>query len=142
MIGRIDDLYGFLAGEWALYREIVDRSAGASGEFRGTAVFAEVPEGLQYTEQGNLLLRDHEGTAFRRYRYLFPELGVAHVLFEDGRPFHDLDLRDGTWQAFHLCGDDRYLGWFAATGPGAWEAEWEIEGPRKRLRLHGHYSRG
>ena len=65
----------------------------------------------------------------------------ASVAFEDGRHFHDLDLRDGRDEVLHLCGSDRYAGAFIANDADSWSVRWCVVGPHKALVIEGHYSR-
>ena len=138
----IVDLRAFLAGLWRLERTLQDRRLGHTGNLRGTAEFIADGDGLLYRENGELTIEGYTGPTTRAYRYRFPEPHRADVCFEDGQPFHDLDLSRGVWQAEHRCGEDLYRGTFRALGPDAWDAAWRIEGPRKDQTLVGTYRRG
>jgi len=141
----VADLRAFLGGAWHLERDLEDRRAATRGRLAGRAVFA--PEGavpgaaLRYREAGELAFAGHRGAFYRVYLYRFPRPGRAEVAFDDGRPFHDLDLTRGAWAAVHRCGDDLYEGRFAATGADAWRAVWRVTGPRKDLVLTSRYRR-
>ncbi len=137
----IVDLRGFLEGGWSLVRLIDDRRAGQHGRFEGRVDF--VPDGaaLWYREAGEMRLGDFRGHATRAYRFDFPARHAARVHFDDGRFFHDLDLRRGFAEVLHLCGQDRYRGVFRVTAEDRWEVGWEVQGPRKDLRLKGRLAR-
>ena len=137
----VADLRAYLAGAWRLTRAIEDRRTRQRGRLEGRAVFAADRDGLMYREEGRLVLGGFETLARRAYRYAFPVAQMAEVLFEDGRPFHALDLSAGAWTATHRCGRDLYEGAFRAEGPDLWRALWRITGPRKDQRLDGLYER-
>ena len=137
----IADLRGFLEGGWSLVRLIDDRRAGQRGSFEGRVDFVRDGGALWYRETGEMRLGDFRGRATRAYRFDFPARHAARVHFDDGRFFHDLDLRGGRAAVLHLCGEDRYHGAFRVTGQDAWEVGWEIQGPRKDLRLEARLTR-
>ncbi len=139
------DLMDFLQGVWDLTRTLEDRRAGQRGRFDGRAVFAPARAGLVCRERGVLRLGAFTGPAERVTRYRFPAPGRAparaEVTFEDGRPFHDLDLSHGRWSVVHRCRDDLYRGSFEVEGRDRWTAVWRVSGPRKDQVLHGRYDR-
>ncbi len=135
------DLKAFLQGVWRLTRTLEDRRAGQRGRLDGRAVFAPAGAGLVYRERGVLCLGAFTGPAERVYRYRFPAPGRAEVVFEDGRPFHDLDLSHGRWSVAHRCRDDLYRGSFEIEGRDRWTAVWRVLGPRKDQVLRGRYDR-
>ena len=143
------DLKAFLQGVWDLTRTLEDRRAGQRGRFDGRAVFAPAGAGLAYRERGVLRLGAFTGPAERVHRYRFPAPGRAparaparaEVAFEDGRPFHDLDLSQGRWSVVHRCRDDLYRGRFEVEGRDRWTAVWRVSGPRKDQVLCGRYDR-
>lgn len=137
----VNDLRGFLEGNWKLDRQILDHRRGETGQLVGKSRFVADGEALVYREEGRLTLGDHSGPAEQVYSYSFPAVHRASVRFADGRFFHDLDLSGGTWACTHLCGDDRYDGEFRALGPETWQAVWQVKGPRKDLRLDSTYRR-
>ncbi len=137
----IADLRGFLEGGWSLVRLIDDRRAGQRGRFEGGVDFVGDGAALWYREAGEMRLGDFRGRATRAYRFEFPARHAARVHFDDGRFFHDLDLRGGRAAVLHLCGEDRYHGDFRVTGLDAWQVGWEIKGPRKDLRLSARLTR-
>jgi hypothetical protein len=136
LAGReISDLTGFLLGSWQLDREVRDASRhGLTGDFRGSATFTPddpAPGLLRYVEHGTLRLGSHQGPASRRLTY-HVDGPWARVAFDDGRYFHDLDLRSGVWEVEHPCGDDRYHGRFQVDGAHRWRQQWTVNGPHKR----------
>ncbi len=137
----IAELRAFLARGWWLRRTIEDRRLGRRGRFAGQAVFAPDGADLRYREEGRLRLGGFETAATRSYRYAFPSPRLAEVRFADGRPFHRLDLSEGTWQVTRRCGDDLYRGAFRVVGVGRWTVAWRVTGPQKDLLLESVYQR-
>jgi hypothetical protein len=131
---EVRDLAGFLLGRWHLDREILDASGGRlGGRFEGVATFTvddHVTGLLRYVEHGTLQLGSHRGPASRRLSY-HVDGAWARVAFDDGRHFHDLDLREGVFEVHHPCGEDRYHGRFEVDGAHRWRQQWTVEGPRK-----------
>jgi hypothetical protein len=132
---EISDLTAFLLGSWRLDREVLDASRGAlTGHFRGAARFTPVDRAaglLRYVEHGTLQLGSYGEPASRCLTYQV-DGPWARVTFDDGRHFHDLDLREGVWEVEHRCGDDRYDGRFEVDGAHRWRQQWTVNGPRKR----------
>jgi hypothetical protein len=131
----ISDLAGFLLGTWRLDREVGDASRGGlRGHFTGVARFTldgHEPGRLRYVEHGTLQLGSHRGPASRRLTY-HVDGAWARVTFDDGRDFHDLDLREGVWEVEHPCGDDRYDGRFEVDDAHRWRQRWTVTGPHKQ----------
>ena len=71
-----------------------------------------------------------DAAASRTLRYTVRG-ATAAVRFEDGRPFHELDLRTGRTEVVHPCGQDTYRGELQVTGPDRWVQRWEVGGPTK-----------
>jgi len=148
----VPDLFGYLLGDWTCARELVERAAPAPlhGTYRGTARFSpastapetgETPRVLVHAERGEL---HWQGAAHPTSRtLLMTELpdGSAQVSFEDGRPFHILDLRTGTWTAHHPCAADEYTGVFEVLDADHWRLRWSVRGPAKDTTLTSHYTR-
>jgi len=132
----IDDLVGYLTGEWALSRALVDFAGASRGRFEGRARFELDTDGsLAYREEGELTFDGYRGRATRAYRYLPTGTGEADVCFGDGRPFFHLDLRTGCASARHRCGEDTYVGLHLARGSDCFETRWRVLGPQKALLL-------
>jgi hypothetical protein len=125
----------FLCGSWQADRALTDYRSGHAGTFRGVASFVlragDGPAALDYHEQGELHFGSHRGPAGRSLLYLPLPDGGAAVLFADGRPFYQLDLRSGYWQAEHPCREDHYLVTVRVTGRDAFTEHWRARGPGK-----------
>jgi hypothetical protein len=138
----VADLRAYLAGEWQIRRVLNDKLRGAQGRFEGRAIFApEQDHTLAYREEGCLELGGFETLAHQSYLYAFPATHRAEVSFTDGRAFHPLDLRDGQWDAEHVCAADLYRGRFRAEGPDRWSVLWTVTGPRKDQSLESLFTR-
>ncbi|HEY8584685.1 MAG TPA: DUF6314 family protein [Capillimicrobium sp.] len=133
------DLAGYLAGAWRVERDV--RDGERHGRFEGVATFTQEPGGeLRWDETGELRLGPYRGPARRQLR-LVPDGDAWEVRFEDGRPFHRLDLRAGRWTAGHDCRADRYDGVFSIAGDDAFEVAWDVAGPAKDQRILSRYER-
>ena len=122
------DLPAWLTGAWTA-RRIIN---GGAGTFTGTAVFSDDGAGaLVWHEVGRLALPSHAGEATRTYLIVADGAGAWEVRFDDGRPFHPLDLSDGRWEARHHCGEDLYRGVYEVTAPDRFAVTWRVTGPRK-----------
>lgn len=154
----VADALAYLAGEWTVRRELSDRMSGGSGRFTGRAEFREdggddaggaceedhgAGEGgaWLHVEEGVLEWGGTHRAAGRTLRLLPEPDGTARVFFADGRPFHDLDLRDGRWTAPHHCGADYYEGRFTVVSPDEWRLRWTVRGPAKEQTLDSVYRR-
>ena len=137
----ITDLRAFLEGAWRVLRTVEDRGSGMQGGFIGCGSFVPDAAGLGYAEDGVLRLTAYLGRASRRYLYRFPAPHRALVAFEDGRPFHALDLSRGAWAVTHACGKDTYRATFRVLGGDGWSSRWHIAGPRKDHLVTSHYRR-
>ena len=149
----VADVTGYLIGRWSVERTVHDLRAGAEGGFRGTAEFRPDTEprasgGAQasraavlHVEEGQLTWDGRAYVASRTLRLRACADGTAEVEFADGRPFHDLDLRTGSWTAVHPCAADRYEGTFLARSAEEWHLEWRVSGPAKDQLLRSVYRR-
>lgn len=139
----VPDVAAYLAGRWYVARTVQDLRSGAEGSFRGLADFRPDPagDGLLHTEEGELTWGGAVHPAGRTLRLRPRPDGTAQIAFADGRPFHDLDLRDGRWTAAHPCAADRYAGTFTAVGADAWHLVWRVGGPAKDQLLRSVYRR-
>lgn len=133
------DLAAFLLGEWSVARTI----NGGVGHFDGVAGFADDRRGgVTWRETGRLTLGEHTGDAWRSYRIApAPAAGGWEVAFEDGRPFHPLDLRAGRCEVEHLCGADVYRGVYEVHDVDRLTVTWRVSGPAKDDALAGEYRR-
>jgi hypothetical protein len=116
---------------------IEDNKTGETGRFTGQGVFTPSQGNtLAYTEEGELQIGDYSDTVHRRYLYHFANPDkphVAHVRYEDGREFHDLDFSQGHHTARHDCPPDVYEGVFQVISHAHWQIRWAITGPRKDM---------
>jgi len=132
------NLAGFL-GTWQLRRTITDR-LGPEGRFSGQALFEPVAGGLALREVGRLAMGGQEFAATRQYRWLARGQGVD-VQFGDGRFFHHFSLGPRA-EAGHDCAPDRYdVAYDFSLWPGAWQATWQVRGPRKDYTMVSRYTR-
>ena len=133
------DLPSFLLGDWSLRRVIND----GEGTFDGVARFtADGAGGVLWHETGRLALGDYAGEAHRTLS-IAPDLEAGsgwQVRFDDGRPFHALDLRCGRCRVEHRCGRDVYRGVYAAE-PDRLTVRWRVTGPGRADTIASAYRR-
>ena len=73
----------------------------------------------------------YRGEARRQLELRQLDGSTAMLFFPDGQPFTDLDLSSGTWEAMHVCRDDRYkIKWSVLTRNVVRE-QWTVRGPSK-----------
>lgn len=130
-------LPAWLAGEWSVERDI----DGGRGRFTGTATFApDGPDGaVRWSEEGDLELDGHRGTA-RRVLFLHPG-EPWEVRFDDGLPFHPLDLSGGPCSVVHLCGPDTYRGTYDPRSDDELVVSWSVTGPGRDDTIVSRYRR-
>ena len=128
----------FLVGTWKVDREIEDHRSRTHGSFHGTATVVAAEPGQRpgerracYVEAGQLRFGAHRAPASRRLEYVRGDGDLVQVRFADGRPFIDLDLRSGQWQAVHQCGADRYELTTTVLSAGVIAERWHVQGPAK-----------
>jgi hypothetical protein len=132
-------LSAFLPGDWSVTRTINDGDDG----FAGTATFAPDDGGdgaLRWQERGRLRLGGYDGEAHRTY-LIVPDGHAWQVRFDDGRPFHPLDLSDGRGEAEHLCGPDTYRGVYEILGADHFTVTWTVTGPGRADTIASDYRR-
>jgi hypothetical protein len=133
----LSDLPDWLDGRWSIERVINARE----GRFTGDAVFdLDRRGGAVWRETGRLVMDGFDGPA-SRVLHLAPERGAWQVRFEDGRPFHSLDLRTGRWEAEHSCGPDLYRGRFVVLDHDRMTIRWRVIGPGRADVITTEYSR-
>ena len=108
---------------------------------RGVARCSVGAAGLLLEERGTVTCGAYRGEAARRYLVRLRGAGAAEVCFEDGRPFHRLDLTHGLARVRHDCAPDRYEGRYRVLGPDCWILSWRVTGPRKRQRITSRFDR-
>jgi hypothetical protein len=129
------ELISWLTGSWTVERAV----NGAAGTFIGTAEFVALSDGtLRWHESGRLRLDQFDGRAYRTLT-IAPTQNGHDVRFEDGRPFHHLDLSTGHTEVVHLCGPDRYHGTYACRGPGEFHVCWHVTGPERDDEITSQY---
>lgn len=153
----------FLLGRWQLSRSLEDLNSGAAGGLAGVVTFTPVIPGeddgeamvdhpasslrganggvLRQREEGRLRWSAPDGTLYTgpaaRSYFLLPtsEPDAMDVRFDDGRPFHRLDLGTGRWQTVHHCSADSYDLDFAVESADLLTYRWGVTGPAKNLCL-------
>jgi hypothetical protein len=63
------------------------------------------------------------------------------VEFDDGRPFHPLDLSGGACPVDHPCGPDHYAGWVRVEAEDLLVVSWRVVGPAKDHTILSRYTR-
>ncbi|WP_405774756.1 DUF6314 family protein [Streptomyces sp. NBC_00859] len=134
---HVADTLGYLTGRWSVERTVHDLSQDRHGTFRGTADFTrrEPGAGLRHVERGEFTWNGVTRPASREHLFEPAGDGAAFVRFTDGRPFHTLDLREGSCVADHPCAEDVYRGEFRVLAADSWQVVWTVRGPAKDLRL-------
>ena len=138
--GAAAALLGRLEGRWSLVREIDDRRAGTAARFEGEARFDGRDGGLRYREAGMLEVPGHAALRAERVYDWRASGAWVEVLFDDGRPFHRFLAADRA-AARHDCAPDVYEVRYDFADARAWQAEWEVSGPRKAYRMLSLYRR-
>lgn len=130
------------AGSWLLRRQIDDRLSKQTGEFSGTAVLTENPDGgLNYHETGTMKFGGVPAMiAERRYLWSFAS-GYVDVAFDDGRAFHRFVPSGHVAGTDHPCGADFYTVRYDFTALPRWSAVWTVAGPRKDYVSVSQYER-
>ena len=126
-------------GEWSIDRRI--EGLPMSGHFKGTAFFEGDRSRLRYRETGTLHLRD--GGSFeaeRRYLWIAEQTRIE-VLFDDLRPFHEIDLTHTSPRSRHHCPPDTYDVRYQFADWPEWSSVWEVSGPKKDYRMESRYAR-
>lgn len=133
----------YLAGPWRLSRELNDRASGMTGQFEGAVSFTHEDGGLLHCERGELRWGGQSpAPAARQLRWRPASSSwAADIRFDDGRPFHHLDLSSGVDRPVHDCQPDVYRGQFQLLGPDEWMYQWEVTGPHKDLLLVSRLTR-
>ena len=137
------DLQSF-TGKWTILREIRDERENSKGRMEGFAKFSahpEEPNALIMEETGILQMVGAPAlTANRKYIWRDAEGGpVIDVRFEDGRPFHKIDLNKTMPFDTHICSPDLYEVSYDFRRWPSWIAQWRVTGPRKNYRLWSRF---
>jgi hypothetical protein len=131
----------YLTGSWLVVRVIHDRRLLSMTAWTGTAVFSPSDDGVHYVEEGTLELDGTTLATSRSYIYRPKSARNMDVFFDDGRPFHDLDLSSGEWFPEHFCGDDVYSGEFYVVDDNTLTIIWNVTGPTKDVRIESTLTR-
>ncbi|MFW2542610.1 DUF6314 family protein [Primorskyibacter sp. 2E107] len=128
-------------GAWTYAREIDDATGLGAGAGQGTARFIRQDGALRYDEEGQIAFATTPPMKGSR-RYLWRETPAgAAVFFEDGRAFHDVDLRQGSPAAAHWCDPDQYDVTYDFSDWPRWSSLWRVKGPRKDYTMRTTYHR-
>ncbi|WP_284977524.1 DUF6314 family protein [Arthrobacter sp. fls2-241-R2A-200] len=138
-----EDLRSYLAGNWSVKRDLLDRSTGTRGTYTGVVRYLEnLDGGLDYREDGTMHWPTHSGPAFREYVLTpGPDAASMDVFFPDGRPFHVMSFSEQGHQDEHWCDPDDYRVNYSYLGPDSFSFSWDVRGPAKDLLLTSHLSR-
>lgn len=138
---RMPDFEEF-KGDWVLTRIISDRRSGAEGHLDGQANFnLQADDTYLYHEEGKLKYAGQAPMAATR-KYIWKAVADGiDVLFEDGRPFHKIELTKLMPDANHHCDPDLYHVSYDFTSWPKWRAAWRVVGPKKDYRMLSSYSR-
>ena len=140
----VTDLRAFFAGTWTLTRQIDDRRAGTQYVMHGTGRFQPAPgepATLVYDEEVVWQPAGQTMTGTRRYLLADLHGARAEVRFDDGRPFHALDLSAGSCPVHHDCPPDRYDGAYRVLDGDRFTVRWTVTGPRKDSVLETTFTR-
>jgi len=147
----ISDIGRFLLGAWQVTRLGWDGVPARTMRPRtmrprtmrlwGTARFSPCAAGLLFEERGMMAVGAYLGEAVRRYVFHVESASVARVCFEDGSPFHRLDLETGLAHVQHDCTPDRYEGRYRVLATTCWQLSWRVTGPRKNQVITSRFSR-
>jgi hypothetical protein len=131
----------YFTGGWTFSRQVEDRIADLTGAANGIAMFEEQGDGLLWVETAELRITGRSFEASRRMS-ITREGERWLVRFEDGRPFHYLDLSSGQVQMDHLCVADLYSGHLKIEpGPNRrFSTSWRVKGPAKDQTLSTEYT--
>ncbi|SFQ26414.1 hypothetical protein SAMN05421853_103114 [Roseivivax halotolerans] len=122
-------------GCWRFRRKILDRTLGQLSQGQGSVNLVRDGEGLIYDEEITLSLPGQKPiTGTRRYLWTAHPRGVE-IFFDDGRPFHLMDLSEPQPSDLHDCAPDRYQVIYDLADWPVWGAVWEVRGPRKDYRM-------
>jgi hypothetical protein len=130
------DTLELLLGTWHVERHIRDHHLHENGEFQGMATFrlteptvVQLSREAHFEETGRLRFGTYEGVARRELRLVQGNDSLVHVFFRDGRPFVNLDLRNGQWQSSHPCDADTHDIHTLVRSIDCLEERWRVIGP-------------
>ena len=123
------------AGRWQVMREIREAS-GATARFEGIADWSRAEGGLNYLEDGQMILAGHPPMQAQRRYFWADDLSVY---FDDGRYFHQVPASGGLVQ--HWCAPDDYQLRYVFDDWPVFCVFWRVKGPRKDYSATTKYSR-
>ncbi len=135
---RVSDPIAYFRGEWRFERKL--QSGSTEGKAGGTASFLPEGDGLRWKETGQLEF-GQASTSTSRELTIEPSGSGWVVRFDDGRPFHRLDLEPGSCAVAHPCRDDLYRGRIAVEDQDNFRTTWRVEGPAKDQLIETVYRR-
>ena len=131
-------------GTWEIHRDIEDRMSNQNGTLDGTATLSPggFEGGMIYRETGGLNLGEDSDTmeATRIYLWNAHPSGIA-VFFQDGKPFHVIEMDRSMPDAQHHCAPDMYHVVYDFNKWPNWNVQWRVRGPRKDYRMVTNYKR-
>ena len=135
-------LFDAFLGRWHFDRHIEDRLAGHVLRGTGEAQFTSTGKGQMRYDETVLLEVPGQGPMSGTRRYLWDARGHAiDIRFDDGRPFHAVDLEAAASKDTHRCDPDLYrVTYVFGTWP-LWSARWEVTGPTKSYVMETAFRR-
>ena len=137
----VPDIAQFLLGDWQVTRLGWGGVPARTMRLRGAARFSVCAVGLRFEERGMMTVGVYVCEAAQRYVFQIKSGSVATVCFEDGRPFHPLDLETGLARVRHDCPPDRYEGRYRVLTPACWLLSWRVTGLRKDQMISSRFTR-
>ena len=126
-------------GAWSLDRRI-RHDDGAEATCVGHATAVPDGAGLRWREEGRLRLPDGRSLAAHRTLLWRPAPEGVAVLFEDGRPFHRIDLASPAPRDEHLCAADLYRVAYDFASWPVWRMRWRVDGPRHAYAMETRHA--
>ncbi|ETX14693.1 trigger factor [Roseivivax halodurans JCM 10272] len=122
-------------GCWRLSRRIHDARVGQDGHAEGRMELISHGSGLRYFEDVLLHLPGQKPIPGTRSYIWREEASGISVHFDDGRPFHLIEMGEFEPRALHLCDPDRYEVEYDFADWPVWGVTWTVTGPRKDYRM-------
>lgn len=148
LAGSFGELFGKLAGEWQLTREISDGT-----RFEGLARFTAISDNsYRLEETGQLYLQKFRSlNAMREWQWILQfgdHLDIRYPAEQGGGMYHHVELAiitgpsEKIWQgtARHDCGDDVYIGHYRLAADHL-DIGHRINGPNKDLTIKSQFAR-
>jgi len=141
-------IFFFLQGQW-----LIERSTNGHGKMEGMASFVPLqddPQTLLYREEGEYLMPSGIASFsfFKEYMYgLNQEYLEAYFTYHGKKfgLFHRLILSEVcdkySARAYHSCGQDTYIATYQFVDSNTFTLHYDIQGPKKNLRIQTHFKR-